>query len=120
MTMKTPHQTKVELLTSRIALLRTDGQNFMRYSTGAMAQFDREADALERELNTLLEAEAVRYCLTRISSATDWQDLHEALANHPTVGPWLLEMGDAGLGEAQRLIRLAEDEADERGIEIGY
>ena len=41
-----------------------------------------------------------------ILRATDWQDVQDALSNHPTIGPWL---GEDGLALAQAIIREAEE-----------
>ena len=56
---------------------------------------------------------AVQYVMTVLRSAKDWQEGQHALADHPTIGPWIRgtapdeEMDQ--LAKAQSIIREAEE-----------
>ena len=66
---------------------------------------------------------AVEFVKSILPEANDWQDAQHALANHPTIGPWLrgafADVED-GISEAQNIIRLAEDELLSEGAELRY
>jgi hypothetical protein len=56
-----------------------------------------------------------------VRDARDWQDGQAALADHPTIGPWLRGAfkGEA-LAVVQSIIRDAEDELTGEGVELNY
>jgi hypothetical protein len=64
---------------------------------------------------------AVQYVKTVLRDARDWQDGQAALADHPTIGPWLRGAfkGEA-LAVVQSIIRDAEDELTGEGVELNY
>jgi hypothetical protein len=51
-----------------------------------------------------IKARAVAFAKAEILHSTDWQQVQDALSNHPEFGPWL---GDE-IGDYQNLIREAE------------
>lgn len=56
---------------------------------------------------------AVLFAETIILGARDWQDVQDALANHPVHGPWLRRNPDP-LVQAQGILREAEDNLGDR------
>ena len=66
-----------------------------------------------------IREDAIRYTMTVLRSATDWQEGQHALANHPKFGPWLNVEDDSlgGLEEAQSIIHEAEERL---GDELPY
>jgi hypothetical protein len=55
-----------------------------------------------------IREKAIRYTMSVLRNARDWQDGQDALANHPRFGPWL-EIGGDPLAEAQSVIHEAEE-----------
>jgi hypothetical protein len=54
---------------------------------------------------------AVNYAMSVIRRSTDWQQAQTALADHPTLGPWLeQEFADDVISEVQSIIRDAEEQ----------
>lgn len=51
---------------------------------------------------------AVRYTMTVLRSAADWQDGQDALSNHSEFGPWIRDSGADELDFIQSIIREAE------------
>lgn len=51
-----------------------------------------------------MKSRAVAFAKTEIMRSTDWQQVQDALCNHPVFGPWLGEE----IGDYQNLIREAE------------
>jgi hypothetical protein len=57
---------------------------------------------------------AVEFTMGVLRTARDWQEGQDAMANHPTIGPWLRETyGDGEVTQAQHIIREAEERLGE-------
>lgn len=57
---------------------------------------------------------AIRFTMSVLRRAKDWQEGQDALSNHPRFGSWL---GEDGIAEAQSIIREAEERL---GDELPY
>lgn len=55
-----------------------------------------------------IREQAIRFTMSVLHRATDWQEGQDALANHDRFGPWLAKSADP-IGDSQDIIRAAED-----------
>ena len=53
--------------------------------------------------------DALRYTVSVLRHAKDWQEAQGALADHPRFGPWISESGADEISLCQQLIREAEE-----------
>jgi hypothetical protein len=59
--------------------------------------------------------QGVRYAMTVLVKAKDWQEAQHALIEHDRIGPWLLGVhGDDAVEEIQSIIHEAEERLGDR------
>lgn len=65
----------------------------------------------------MIREDAITFAARVLTDAKDWQEAEHALADHAVFGPHL-EIGGNPVGEAQSIIREAEQRLSEAGVYI--